>query len=682
MTRGLRILARSLVALVLLLAALLVLVDTFDWNRIRPALNERVSAELGRPFAIEGDLRLSWQRETGEGGWRAWVPGPCFVAQGLRLGNPEWAKGGDFVRLQRVAFRVDPLPLLWRRLSIPRIDLVGPEVEVRRMADGRNNWTFELPADPGAGERPSGWSLDIGTIGFDKGRVKVDDALGGTRLDIQVDPLGKPIPFGDLLPAKGVRPATVSAQDYAFAWRAKGRYQGQPLEGSGKLGGLLALQNADLPLPLQAEVRAGGTRIAVLGTLTDPRRLGALDLRLQLSGPSLSQLYPLTGVTLPDTPAYSTDGRLVAKLREPGGAEFRYQGFNGRIGGSDIRGDLRFVAGQPRPRLSGSLTSERLRLVDLGPLIGADSNAAQKARGAEGRQPADKVLPVEVFRTDRWRAMDADVTFSGKRIQHSEQLPLTDLSTHVLLEDGRLRLEPLRFGVAGGTLDAVLLLDGRQVPLRGQARLDARRFKLKALFPRVQAMGNSLGELNGKVDIRGSGNSVAALLGSANGDVQVLVNDGTISRNLLEIAGLNLGNYLMGRLFGDDEVAIHCAAADLGLKDGLMTPRLFVFDTENAVVQVDGTVNFRNERLDLSITPDAKGLRVFSLRSPLYVRGTFKHPEAGVQTVPLVVRGAGMLALGVAVAPAAGLLALVAPAAGGGEQGNACASLLKRMDKR
>ena len=227
-----------------------------------------------------------------------------------------------------------------------------------------------------------------------------------------------------------------------------------------------------------------------------------------------------------------------------------------------------------------------------------------------------------------------------------------------------------------------MLLDGRQVPLRGQARLDARRFKLKALFPKVQAMGNSLGELNGKADIRGTGNSVAALLGSASGDVQVLVNDGTISRNLLEIAGLNLGNYLMGRLFGDDEVAIHCAAADLGLKDGLMTPRLFVFDTENAVVQVDGTANFRNERLDLSITPDAKGLRVFSLRSPLYVRGTFKHPEAGVQTVPLVVRGAGMLALGVAVAPAAGLLALVAPAAGGGEQGNACASLLKRMDKR
>lgn len=683
MTRGLRFLARTVLALALLLAAVLVLVATFDWNRIKPALNERVSTELGRSFAIEGDLRVIWQREEGEGGWRAWVPWPHFVAEQLRLGNPEWAKGGDFVRLQRVEFRVAPLPLLWQTLSIPRIELGGPQASVRRLDDGRNNWTFELPAKPeGEEASPSAWTLDIGTIGFDKGRVQVDDAQTRTRLDIQVDPLGKPIPFSQLLPAKGARPATVESQDYAFGWQAKGSYKGAALNGNGKVGGLLALQNADLPFPLQAEIKAGDTLIKLVGTLTDPRELGALDLRLQLSGKSLAQLYPLTGVTLPETPAYSTDGRLLASLREPGGAEFHYQGFNGRIGGSDIRGDLTYVARQPRPKLSGTLTSEQLRFVDLAPLIGADSRAGQQARGAVSRQPTDKVLPVEAFRTERWRAMDADVTFTGKRIQHSEKLPFENLSTHVLLDDGQLSLEPLRFGVAGGDLDATIHLDGRRAPLAGKARLQARRFKLKELFPTVQSMRSSLGELNGKANLTGTGNSVAALLGSANGDLQMLVNDGTISRNLMEIAGLNVGNYVVGRLFGDEEVKINCAAADLGIKDGLVTPRLFVFDTENALVRVDGSANLRTERLDLSVNPDSKGLRVFSLRSPLYVRGTFKNPQAGVQTVPLAVRGAGMLALGVAVAPAAALLALVAPAAGGGEEANACAPLLKQMRGR
>ncbi len=36
----------------------------------------------------------------------------------------------------------------------------------------------------------------------------------------------------------------------------------------------------------------------IAGTLTDPQNLGALDLRLKLSGASLSNLYPLTGVAL------------------------------------------------------------------------------------------------------------------------------------------------------------------------------------------------------------------------------------------------------------------------------------------------------------------------------------------------------------------------------------------------
>ncbi|MNI09360.1 hypothetical protein D3C73_624300 [compost metagenome] len=82
------------------------------------------------------------------------------------------------------------------------------------------------------------------------------------------------------------------------------------------------------------------------------------------------------------------------------------------------------------------------------------------------------------------------------------------------------------------------------------------------------------------------------------------------------------------------------------------------------------------EQLDLTITPESKGWRLISLRSPLYVRGKFIKPDAGVKAVPLILRGAGMVALGVIAAPAAGLLALVAPS--GGEP-NQCAPLLEQM---
>lgn len=678
MTRTRKILAWTGASLVLLLAVLVAVIALFDWNRVKPPINAKVSAILHRPFAINGDLSVRWQREADEGGWRAWVPWPHLIAEDLTLGNPDWSKNPQMVTLKRVELRLSPLPLLAQQVVIPRIDLTEPNANIERLADGRASWSFQFdPKDPNA--EPSNWVVDIGAIGFDKGHVTFDDQSLKAHLDLVIDPLGKSIPFGDIVGDKAAKKALEKGsapQDYAFALKVKGQYHGQNLAGSGKIGGLLALQDAAKPFPVQADVKIADTRIAVAGTLTDPRNLGALDLRLTLSGTSLGNLYPLTGVTLPDSPAYETDGHLIAKLRDPAGAAFTYEKFNGKIGTSDIHGDLTYLASQPRPKLSGTLVSNQLLMTDLAPLIGADSNAKQKARGGESKQPADRVLPVEEFRTERWRDMDADVEFTGKRIVHSSELPFTDLYTHLVLTDGELSLEPLRFGVAGGKLDAQIRLNGRTTPMQGRAKLTARNFKLKQLFPTFEPMKTSFGELNGDADIAGTGNSVAKLLGTSNGDLKMLVNDGAISRGLMEIAGLNVGNYVVGKIFGDKEVKINCAAADLGIKNGLATTRLFVFDTENAIIYIDGTANFANEQLDLKVTPESKGFRLLSLRSPLYVRGKFIKPDAGVQAVPLMLRGAGMVALGLIAGPAAGLLALVAPS---GDEPNQCAPLLEQM---
>ncbi|UVM39374.1 AsmA family protein [Pseudomonas sp. B21-017] len=678
MTRTRKMLAWTSASLVVLLAVLVLIIAFFDWNRIKPPLNAKVSEELHRPFAINGNLAVVWQREPDEGGWRAWVPWPHVVAEDLSLGNPDWSKQPQMATLKRVELRISPLALLTQRVTIPRIDLTEPNADLQRLADGRANWTFKFdPKDPNA--EPSNWVLDIGAIGFDKGHVTLDDQSLKSRLDLLIDPLGKPIPFSDIVGDKAAKTALEkggSPQDYAFALKVKGQYHGQNLAGQGKIGGLLALQDAAKPFPLHAQMKIADTSVELAGTLTDPLNLGALDLRLKLAGASLGNLYPLIGVTLPDTPPYATDGHLTAKLRESGGAVYRYEDFNGKIGESDIHGNLAYVASQPRPKLSGAVESNQLLFADLAPLIGADSNAKQKARGGESKQPADKILPVEEFKTERWRDMDADVEFTGKRIVHSEKLPFNDLYTHLVLTDGVLSLEPLRFGVAGGNLDAQVRLNGRAEPLEGRAKLTARKFKLKQLFPSIERMKTSFGELNGDADLTGRGNSVAKLLGTADGNLKMLINDGAISRELMELAGLNVGNYVVGKIFGDKEVKINCAAANFDIKSGLATTQLFVFDTENAIVYIDGTANMATEQLDLTISPESKGWRLISLRSPLYVRGKFIKPDAGVKAVPLMLRGAGMVALGVIAAPAAGLLALIAPSAG---EPNQCAPLLEQM---
>jgi AsmA family protein len=747
-----RIFAWLALVVVVLAGILVAVLLTFDWNRAKPWVNDKVSEAIGRPFAIEGDLKVGWRAPAGETGWRAWVPWPRFSATRIEVANPDWTKSPHFATLDEIDFEVMVLPLLAHDIVIPAINLVNPSVDVERLADGRNNWTFKLASSSG----PSTWKLDLHDITFASGNVAVNDQQTKTDLKITVDLLGHGIPIGDVMAQQeaaarsgsakvigeaGARRLAEQAQAqqaseaaaasaasassaasgageagsaasastaasvvasnaaatsgasasaaaantakpaaepfYAIGWTLKGTYNKTPVSGTGKLGGVLALQDAKRPFPVQADVRAGDMHIALVGTLTDPAHLAAVDLRLWLQGESMGHLYGLTGITLPETPPYATEGRFVGEFHR-GASEFRYENFTGRVGGSDLNGTLVYEQRAPRPLLKGELVSNLLQFSDLAPIIGADSNASKAKRGDAVKQPADRVIPVEPFRTDRWNAIDTDVTFTGRRIVKQGSLPISDLYAHVVMTDGALSLDPLRFGVAGGTLATRITLDGSHVPLKARVSAEARHLKLKQLFPDVKSMQSALGEINGDASLSATGNSPAALAATSNGEVKMLVTQGTISRLLMEAAGLNVANVVYEKLFGTQDVKINCAATDFVATNGVLDPRVFALDTDDAVIDISGPIDLRDESLDLKIHPHTKGFRVFSLRSPLYAKGTFKNPHVGVDATALALRAGAMVGLGL-INPFAALIPLIAPS---NNKGLACQDLFAEMRER
>ncbi|ROO30465.1 hypothetical protein SAOR_01200 [Salinisphaera orenii MK-B5] len=681
MKRTPRIAIGALAVLVGLIVVLVVFVSLFDWNLLKPTVNRQVSAAIQRPFEIRGELGLDWSRPESPSGWRGWIPWPHVYAGDVVVGNPDHVEADHMAHVQRVDVWLAPLGLLSRRVSIQRIAVHRPDAGLVRLADGRDNWTFDLGSDESASDpedtEPSSWTVVIDELVFDEGTVTYDDAVLDADFTVTIDPLGKPVPFAQI--AGGDGDGDPAAGDYVFGVRVEGRYKGAPLSGTGRMGGMLALRGGDRPFPIQADVRSGSTRVQVAGALVRPLDLGGADLDVSFSGESLDNLERLTGVTLPATPAYATDGHLSARFDTVKGSRFSYRDFNGRIGDSDIRGTLVYTQAAPRPKLSGELVSNRLRFSDLAPLIGADSNAHKADRGEDTRQPAGRVLPVERFDTEAWSRMDADVRFTAKSIQHGDTLPLSDIHAHLVLDDGELLIDPLRFGVAGGELNTTLRLTGRTDPMVGRVDMHARRLRLDEIMPAVEALEGSLGQINGDATLSGSGDSVADLLADSNGRLTVLLDRGWISRNLMELAGLNVGNYVVGELFGDEPVRINCAAADLIVDDGRVRPTVFVFDTENAVINVTGTTHFADESLDLKIAPESKGARLLTLRSPLYVRGTYADPAPGVEAAPLVARAAAAIALGAVATPAAALLALVSPTAA---DENQCAPVLQRLQAR
>lgn len=723
--------------LVILIAIVVIVFLTFDWNRARPWVDDKVSQAIGRQFTIQGDLKLGWHFPPNTRGWQRWVPWPRFSASQITVANPNWAQQKYFATLDEIDFEVAVLPLLAHDIIIPAINLVNPSVDLERLKDERDNWTFKLAQS----SQPSSWNLELHDISFAKGAIAFNDQITQADMKATIDTLGQPVPIGEAMKqqeadsrqssAKTVgvsgankldrqtkavaaseaseaasasgAPATSEAQAaraasaavaseaastagsdtastpaseagrvvsadgessaseprYGLGWAVKGTYKKTVVEGKGKVGQVLALRDAARPFPIQADVKIGDTRIAFVGTVTDPMNLAALDIRLWLQGVSLAHLYAVTGVTLPETPPYATDGHLIGQFNRSGDV-FKYENFTGRVGGSDLNGSLTYASKQPRPLLSGDLVSHLLQFSDLAPIVGADSNASKAKRGETQRQPSAKALPTEEFKTDRWKAIDADVKFTSQRIIKDPALPITDLHAHLIMKDGVLSLQPLDFGVAGGTLASNIYLDGSTVPLKGRFSTAARHLKLKQLFPTVTTMQSALGEVNGDAALSATGNSPAALAASSNGEVKALVNDGTVSRLYMEAAGLNVANVVYEKLFGQHDVKINCAAADFVVTNGVLDSRVFALDTDDAVINMDGNIDMRSEQMDLNIHPHTKGLRVFSLRSPLYVKGTFKDPKVGVNVEALAVRGGLAVGLGL-VNPFAALIPLIQP---------------------
>ncbi|MET0265289.1 MAG: AsmA family protein [Duganella sp.] len=630
------ILLALLATVLVLLAALVIFILTFDWNRARPYINARVSETIGREFAINGDLDVRFrQGEPGETGWRRFVPRPLINAADVHIANPDWTRSGDrLVSVGNIALGIHLLPLLHKEARISDLALDQLVIGAERRADGSNTWTFK---DNG----PSTWDVNIARVALSGATVRYIDA------PLKIDLRGKAETLSGAAP-------------YGLRFDVSGSYRGAALTGSGKTGNVLSLEAEHVSFPVQASARAGKNKIGVEGVLTDPRALAGIDLKLSLAGATMADLYALTGVLLPETPAYATEGRLIGKKAGQGDAwNWAYRDFTGTVGGSDLQGTLEYIASAKRPLLKGEVSSRQLRLEDLGPTIGADSKAGRAARGQKTVQPDGKALPVEQFNTAKWDALDADVKFTGKKLVRTHDIPLNDVETHVRMQDRILTLTPLNFGLAGGQVSSNIRLDGRQSVIDAQMRLAARHLKIRQLFPKLESMQASVGEVNADAAIAGKGNSVSAMLASSNGELGATVSEGTVSKFILEAAGLNVANLVFVKLFGDKQVQLNCGAGDFAVKQGNAQIRSFVIDTEEAVIDVTGGVNLATEQLDLDVRPKTKGARFITLRTPLYARGTFTDPKVGPNAGPLALKGGAAVALASVINPLAALLPLV-----------------------
>src|SRR4051812_387429 len=577
--------------LILALLIALALFIAFGLSTLKGPITRAVSNASGRELRIEGTFKPVW----------SWVH-PRFRAEKVSYANPDWASEDYMFQADAVEVSVELLPLLYGRVILPEVHLQRPIIDLEIDADGRKNWLLTQDQHKEGGSR-----ISIQALTFDDARLTYADDIRDISLDSQL-----------ATTAEGVK------------FKTKGTYHGLPATAEGTGGQVLALKDADQPYPLDATAKVGGTAIKAKGTLTNVAQLSALDLAIELKGRTMSELYDVIGIAFPETTPYTTRGRLVK-----GENMIAYQKFTGTVGESDIAGSLQFDLGGKRAFMHGTIDSRLLNLAALGPLVGTD-------------QPKDEgVLPDMPFDSDRWDSIDADVRIKAGSIKRPKQLPLEHLNTRIVMRDKVLKLDPLEFGLAGGTIVGTVRMDGQKEPIAGDVALRVKDLELPKFFPTIKEGQASFGDINGLIELTGRGDTVSELLGNSNGKVGLYLDGGKISRFMMELVAMDIWGVARVKLKGDEPVDIRCAIADFGVKDGMMNTNAFVFDTTVVDVEGTGNVNLKSEQMDLTLNPHPKDHTVASLNSPLYIKGTFGAPKVAPDWKKMGARGVGAVAMGI-----------------------------------
>lgn len=598
----------------------MVLFVMFGLGTLKGPIQRAVSHATGRELIIEGELKPVW----------SWVH-PRFRAGKVRFANPDWADEDWMFQAEAVEASVRLLPLLVGRVVLPEVHLVHPEIDLEVDDEGRKNWIL-------SDEKKEGGSrIALQQLTFDRGRLRFADA--GRDIDLENE---------------------LSTDADGVAVESKGTYKGLPANVKGRGGPVLGLKDQNDPWPIDAGGKIGDTNVKVKGTITNVAQLSALDLAIELQGKTMSELYDVIGLAFPETSPYKTKGRLVK-----GDHTMAYEKFSATVGESDLAGSLHFDLGGKRPFMKGELNSKRLNLADLGPLVGTDQ---PKKSG---------VLPDMPFDSDRWDSIDADVKIQAGSIERPKALPLEDLATRIQMRDKVLTLQPFTVGVAGGVISGSIKMNGQKEPIAASTALRVKDLQLPKLFPTLQQSQQSIGDINGLVELSGTGDSVSKMLGSANGKIGLFMDGGKISRFMMELVALDVWGAAKVKLEGDEPIDVRCAITDFAAKDGVLNTNVFVFDTAVVNVGGEGTINLKTEALDLKLNPDPKNHSIASLNSPLFIKGSLGAPKFSVEWKRVGVKGIAATLMGL-VSPALAVLPLMKE---GDNKESPCAQLIAEATK-
>lgn len=362
----------------------------------------------------------------------------------------------------------------------------------------------------------------------------------------------------------------------------------------------------------------GNIKIGADGTLGDPTKVKGFDLAIKLDLQNLADLNKLSGGNLPSLGPVA----MSARVKDKEGA-YQLSGLTAKAGNTDLAGDATINLSGKRPALAATLNS---KLIDLVPFTGEKKEKVKK----------DKVFSSDPLPFESLKSVDANLDIKATQIKTADHI-LDNVKLVLKLNNGNLKISPLNTNVAGGSLAMQMNLDASS----GKSGILNTQIDIKGLQPSKlpdykDKFTGAKTDIN--VDLKGSGKSVADIMAVSNGKILAKMGPGTFKSSKTDAAATDLfssvKNTVSGQSSSSGTTEISCGVINLNVKDGIATAdKGIAVATSKMNIIGSGTIDFKTEKLDINIDPQARegvGISAGQLAELVSIGGTLANPK----TVP------------------------------------------------
>ena len=581
-------------AVAVIVAAGAIVVATADLNALIGPVADRVKVATGRDLKIGGGVAVKLSLQ------------PRIELRDVTLSNAPWAGGPSLFTAKRLTAQVALLPLLSRRFEILRITLSEPSIALETDVNGRGNWEFapqprgeRLPPATSDSSKDGGFAFGVGDLELDDGVLSYRNGRTGAVTRVVIEHFA-------LQARDGQAPVNATF---------RGVVDGIAVALTGHAGPLSTLLERSAPYPVALDGEIAGRKTSV-STKLSVKDQGAVLGDLQLA-----------------------------------------------LGDSRIAGTMSIATLGGRRRLTLALTSPRLTLADLAfPAAAAGGVAAIPAASA-ARTPAnrrifsDTPLPLAVLRD-----MDATGEIAiGELLlgpgRRAERVHLT-----FALEAGRLTVPAIDAALFGGSVAGSAVVEATASPPRITMQLTGRDLDLGSVMassgvPREVHGGRTAAEAS----LSARGDSPHAWASSATGHVSLIVGPATVINAKADTSSTvsQLTAAIDPFQGAERATELKCAVIRFPLANGVARfDRSVAIETDKLGVALTGTIDFRDETLDVALHPSVRQgipIDIAQVASLVRLRGPWHDPRisidattsaATVARLGAVVATGGLAALG------------------------------------